>query len=110
MGAEKALTATYKKPGSPQLTHNLLDMPSPDEANKLRQQQVQKQLGESGLRVTSEEPVEDDDGNQLGMATVLEGKTRGSTGTAVLWTDEDLYCEAITEGDDAEAFYEDADC
>jgi len=109
LGAEDALTATYEGPDGTSLTNNLLDMPSSDAAEQLRQQRVQEQQGNSGLRVASEEPVENDDGDQLGTATVLEGGAAGSNTAAVLWTNEDLYSEAVSDGGDVEIFYEEVD-
>lgn len=109
LGAQDALTATYEGPGGTSLTNNLLDMPSSDAAEQLRQQRVQERQGNSGLRVTSEEPVENDEGEQLGTKTVLAGGPAGSNTMAVLWTNQDLYSEAVSDGGDAESFYEEVD-
>lgn len=109
LGAESALTATYEGPGGTSLTNNLLDMPSPERADELRQQRVQEQQRELGLRVASEEPVENDEGEQLGTVTVLAREAAGSTVMVVSWTNEDLYSEATSEGSDAETFFEEVD-
>ena len=106
LGAEDALTATYEGPGATSLTNNLFDMPSSDAAEQLRQQRLQEQQVNSGLRVTNEESVENDEGEQLGTKTVLAGGAAGSNTTAVLWTNQDLYSEALSESADVEDFYE----
>ena len=109
LGAEDALTATYEGPEGASLTNNLLDMPSPEEADELRQQRVQEQQGELDLRVAGEEPVQNEEEEQIGTVTVLTREAAGSTVTAVYWTNEDLYSEAISGGTDAETFFEEVD-
>lgn len=109
LGAQDALTATYEGPGGTSLTNNLLDMPSSAAAEQLRQQRVQERQENSGLRVTSEEPVENDEGEHLGTKTVLAGGPAGSNTVAVLWTNQDLYSEAVSDGGDVESFYEKVD-
>jgi hypothetical protein len=109
LGAEDALTATYEDPDGASLINNLLDMPSFEEADELRQQRVQEQQGELDLRVAGEEPVENEEEEQIGTVTVLTREAAGSTVTVVSWTNEDLYSEAISGGTDAETFFREVD-
>ncbi len=109
LGAQEALTATYEGPDGALLTNNLLDMPSPEEADELRRQRVQEQQEELELRVVSEQPVEDEDEEEIGTVTVLARQAGGSTVTAVSWTNEDLYSEATSEGTEAETFFREVD-
>ncbi len=109
LGAEDALTAIYEGPDGTSLTNNLLDMPSPEEAEELRQQRVQEQQGELDLRVAGEEPVQNEEEEQIGTVTVLTREAAGSTVTMVSWTNEDLYSEAISGGTDAETFFREVD-
>lgn len=105
-GAQEALTATYQNRDGVQLTYNVLAMSFPEEADELQQQQVQTEQEELGLRVVSEEPFEDEYGDETGTVTVLEGEAGESTVTVVLWSEDNLYEEAVSESDAALDFYE----
>lgn len=48
----------------------------------------------------SEEPFEGEDGEELGTVTVLEGEIEGDSVTTVLWSEDNLYEEAVAEDDD----------
>lgn len=105
-GAREALTATYLNSDGVELTYNLLDMTSPEEANELQQQQVQLEQEELGFQVVSEEPFEDEFGDETGTVTVLEVEAGESTVTTVLWSEDNLYEEIVSEDDAALEFYE----
>jgi hypothetical protein len=79
-------------------------MPSPEEADELRQQRAQEQQGELCLRLAGEEPVQNEEEEQIGTVTVLTREAAGGTVTIMYWANEDLYSEAISEGPDAETF------
>jgi hypothetical protein len=99
-GAQEALTATYQNRDGVLVVYNLLDMSSPEEADELQQQQVQDEQEELGREVVSEEPFEGEDGEELGTVTVLEGEIEGSNVTTVLWSEDNLYEEAVAEDED----------
>jgi Interferon-induced transmembrane protein len=105
-GAQEALTATYQSRDGDPLTYNVLDMSSPEEADDLQQQQVQIEQEELGLQVVSEEPFEDEYGDETGTVTVLEEEIGESTVTTVLWSEDNLYEEVVAEEDAALDFYE----
>jgi hypothetical protein len=92
------------------LTHNLLDMPSPEVANELQQQQVQEDQEKSDLPVAYEEPFVDEKGEDIGTVTVLEREAGGSLITAVFWNNRYLYAEVLAEdGDAALDFFDELD-
>ena len=105
-GAQEALAATYQDRDGVELTYNVLDMTSPEEADELQQQQVQTEQEELGLQVVSEEPFEDEYGDETGTVTVLELEVGESTVTVVLWSEDNLYEEIVAEEDAALDFYE----
>jgi len=105
-GAEEAVTATYRNRDGVQLTYNVLAMTFPEQADEFQQQQVRAERKELGLQVVSEEPFEDEYGDEAGTVTVLEGEAGENTVTAVLWSEDNLYEEVVSEGDAALDFYE----
>jgi len=105
-GAQEAQTATYRNRDGVEVTYNVLAMTLPEEADELQQQQVKDTRKEQGLKVLSEEPFEDEYGDETGTVTVLEGEAGGSTVTAVLWSEDNLYEEAVAEDESAVDFYD----
>ncbi len=109
LGAEEALTATYEGPGNASLVNNVLDMPSSEEAEQLRQQRLQEQPRGLDLQVVRENSLENEVGEDIGTTTVLIGEDAGTPVTAIFWTNHDLYSEAVADNGNAEIFFEGVD-
>ncbi len=104
-GAVEAASSRYAGPNSAALEHNLMQMSSARDAEETWRR-IRGDNEEQGFKVTNEQSVELD-GRAVGTVAVVEGRLQGNNVTLVMWHNEDLYGEVISEsgGDEAVEFY-----